>query len=280
MLGQMPQDQYISVGGTRTRFWALGDKGSPVVLIHGIGLSVESWAANIHALAQAHRVFALDLVGFGRSDKPQVPYTLAYFAQFVSDFMAAQDVDRASWIGLSLGGGVALQAAIQFPSKVDKLVLVDAVGLGRKMSLLLRLVTLPWVGEWMSRPSREGSAQFLQAAVHDPSVITDEWIERDYGFGLLPDSQRAFLATLRTSANVLGVRRKVIRSITGKLASITAPTLIVWGKEDRFLPAAQAGVAAEVIPGAQLVVYDRCGHLPPVERPDAFNALVLAFLAA
>jgi pimeloyl-ACP methyl ester carboxylesterase len=279
MLAQMPRDQYVSVGETRTRFWALGDEGSPVVLIHGIGLSVESWAANVHALVQHHRVFALDLVGFGYSDKPRVPYTLEYFAQFVCDFLAVQNVDRASWIGLSLGGGVALQAAIQFPSQVDKLVLVDAVGLGRKMSLLFRLATLPLVGEWISRPSREGSAQFLKAAVYDPSVITDEWIERDYEFALRPDTQRAFLSTLRTNANILGLRRKLMRSITGKLSTIAAPTLVVWGKEDGFLPVAHAHVAVEAIPGAQLVVYERCGHLPPVERPDEFNALVLAFLA-
>jgi 4,5:9,10-diseco-3-hydroxy-5,9,17-trioxoandrosta-1(10),2-diene-4-oate hydrolase len=279
MDGDMPRDQYTDVGGVKTRFWSSGESGSPVVLIHGLGLSIEYWAANVRALAEHHRILALDLVGFGRSEKPAIPYTLERLALFVRDFLRGQGVERATWVGLSMGGGIALRAAIEFPEAVDRLVLVDCSGLGRRISLLLRLASLPLVGVWITRPSREGSAQFLRSSVYDPALISDEWIERDYQFALDPGARRAFLSALRNGVNLWGVRRDVVRAITDRLPTLAVPTLVLWGRQDRILPVAHAHVAAAAIPGAQLHIFEQCGHFPPLEVPDAFNARVLAFLA-
>jgi 4,5:9,10-diseco-3-hydroxy-5,9,17-trioxoandrosta-1(10),2-diene-4-oate hydrolase len=276
---EYPQDQYVRVGEVNTRFWALGDEGAAVILIHGLGGHVESWVLNVHALAEHHRVFALDLVGFGRSDKPDAPYTLPFFAQFVRDFMETQGIERASLVGHSLGGGIAFQFALLHPDQVEKLVSVDGAGLGKQGNLLLRLGTLPLLGEWASRPSRKGTAQSYRQIVYDPAVITEEAIDISHELDCLPGAQQAMLATLRSLANLWGVREEVYRPILDNLGNISRPTLVVWGKQDTILPVAHARVAEERMPGAHVHIFDPCGHMPQVERPEEFNKLLLEFLA-
>ena len=123
MTAQTAQDQYVQVGRINTRFRALGNGGSDVILIHGLGGYLEHWTENIEPLADHHRVYALDLVGFGRSDKPEAAYSMPFFARFVRDFMDGQGIERATLAGNSLGGSIALQFAIDFPERVEKLVL-------------------------------------------------------------------------------------------------------------------------------------------------------------
>jgi 4,5:9,10-diseco-3-hydroxy-5,9,17-trioxoandrosta-1(10),2-diene-4-oate hydrolase len=279
MPAQTPQVQYTKVGQIKTRFWALGDKGSTVLLIHGIGGSLEDWILNADAIAKHHRVYALDLVGSGHSDKPSVPYTFSYMAQFVKDFMEAENIDRACLIGHSLGGGVSLQFSIQFPDKVGKLVLVNSAGLGKKVTILLRLLTLPIVGKMLARPSRKGTANFLKECVYDSTLITDELVELGYSLAALPGAQNSLLSMVRTLGNIGGMRKDVLHSIVDNLTTITAPSLIFWGKQDRILPVAYAHVAEEKIPDAQLHIFDPCGHFPQLERPEEFNSIVLKFLA-
>ena len=276
---QTPQDQYIKVGQINTRFWALGDEGTAVILIHGHGGSVENWKLNINALAQNHRVYAMDLVGFGRSDKTSIPDSFSCGAQFVNDFMEVQHIDRASLIGNSMGGGLTLQFAIQFPDKVEKLVLANAAGLGKELTLTLRLLTLPLIGEFLSKPSRKGTTRFLKECVYDSALITDELVETFYQMSILPGAQKSFLSALRAGANLCGQHADIIRSIVDNLASINVPTLILWGQQDRILPIAHAYVAQGRIPNAKLQILDRCGHLLQLEHPEEFNALLLEFLA-
>jgi pimeloyl-ACP methyl ester carboxylesterase len=276
---QIPQDQYVRVGDINTRFWKSGDEGTAVILIHGLGGSVENWVLNVEALAQNHCVYAIDLAGFGRSDRPSVLFTPSYGAQFVSDFMETQNIERASLIGNSLGGAVALRFAIQFPDKLEKLVLVDSAGLGQEMNFVMRLVTLPLIGELLTRPSREGIARMMKEMVYDPALITDESVEQFYQMASLPGWQKYYLSTLRGMGNILGPRTEIVKSILDNLASITAPTLIIWGQQDRILPVADAYVAHEKIPNTELKIFDCCGHVPQFEHPDEFNTLVLEFLA-
>jgi len=279
MSTQTPQVQYTKVGQINTRFWALGDKGSTVLLIHGIGGALEDWILNANDLAKHHRVYALDLVGSGHSDKPSVSYSFSYMAQFVKDFMEAENIDSASLIGHSLGGGVSLQFSIQFPDKVEKLVLVNSAGLGKKVTLLLRLLTLPIIGKLLARPSRKRTANFLKECVNDSTLITDELIEFGYSLAALPGAQDSLLSIVRTLGNIRGMREDVLRSIVDNLATIIAPTFILWGQQDRILPVAYAHVAEKKIPNVQLHIFDPCGHFPQLERPEEFNSLVLKFLA-
>jgi 4,5:9,10-diseco-3-hydroxy-5,9,17-trioxoandrosta-1(10),2-diene-4-oate hydrolase len=276
---EVPQDQYTQVGRILTRYWALGDAGKPVILIHGIGASVEAWMRSIQALAAEHRVYAVDLVGSGLADKPGAGYSLEQFASFINGFMVTQRIHRASLIGHSLGGAVALSCAIKFPEKADKLVLVSSNAPARNTSLQFRLATLPVIGEWLARPSRQRVARSLRNCFHDPALVTKEMIETEYGLAGLPGAQEAYLTAVRTLGGLRGLHRDVVHPIADNLHTISAPTLIVWGRQDRILPLAHAHAAKERIPNARLQVLDSCGHLPQLECPEAFNALVSEFLA-
>lgn len=280
MPAQTLQDQYVKVGSINTRYWTSGNKGTKVLLLHGAGGCVDYWMQNIGALAQHHCVYAVDMVGSGRSDKPVATYSLTYLAQFIKDFMDALNIKRASLIGPSLGGGVALQFTLMFPEKVSKLVLISCFGLGKELPIGLRLVSRPFLGEFLTRPSRNGIAGMLKLAVHDPTLITDELIDISYQISALPGAHRSLLKLARRNSNIFGVRTQVYRPLVAQLASITAPTLVVWGKQDRLLPVAHADVAIKALPNAHLHVFDPCGHWPPFERPGEFNALVIEFLAS
>ncbi len=276
---QMLQDQYVKVGSINTCYWSLGDKGTVVLLLHGLGGCKENWRCNISSLAGSHQVYAVDLVGSGLTDKPSVTYSLTYFAQFIHDFMNELNIARASLIGNSLGGAIALYYALHHPDRIDKLVLVDSGGLGKACHPMLRLVTLPIVGELLKRPGRRDARRVAQLCFYNPLLIADEDVELQYQRSLLPGAKEAILSIVRAAIDLRGVRESLVRPIVDGLRTITAPTLIVWGKEDRVLPVAQAQVAKEHIPNAQVLILDHCGHVPQKECPDRFNQAVLEFLA-
>ncbi|MGZ3594454.1 MAG: alpha/beta fold hydrolase [Syntrophales bacterium] len=274
----MPQDKYIKIGDVNTRYWAEGDEGSNVILIHGLGASADIWMHNISALAEKHRVYAPDLIGFGRSDKPKVKYSPSYMAAFIDDFMTSLNIKDACLIGQSLGGGVALLHYLQFPGRVQKLVLADSAGLGREISWAMRLATVPLLGESMMVPSRSGMAFVLRYLVYDPAVITDELIDIHFELNFSLGAVRTVLNVLRACATIHGARPDVLDPVMKNLDRIKIPTLIIWGREDRLFPVRHARFAREKIPDAYLYIFERCGHMPNFERSAEFNSLVLNFL--
>ncbi len=272
------EDKYIKIQGINTRYWVNGNEGTDLILIHGIGFYMETWENNVEFFSQNHRVFVLDLPGFGRSDKPDVQYSFPYFSQFVLDFMDEQGIERASLIGNSMGGGVCQHVAIQAPDKVAKLVLVNSAGFSKKLSILLRVLSLPLIGELLSRPSRNGTMKMLKECVYDPSLITDDMVELGYQIVSQPGATKAFLATLRSSVKFTGLRKEVLGSFTDNYNSIKAPTLVIWGKQDRVLPFSGMNVAEKGIPNTMVHIFDPCGHMPQIERPEEFNTIVENFL--
>lgn len=276
---QFPSDRYIQVNDIKTRYWSLGTQGSVVILIHGIGSAVETWALNVESLAQHHRVYALDLVGSGRSDKPLGFYSLVTLSEFVNAFAHTLSLDRFSLIGNSLGGGIALQFALSYPQQVEKLVLVNSLGLGQAVSWSLRLANLPLVDR-LYKPTRSSTAFTLKQAVADPSIITDEWIDTFYNILRLPGAAAALIAQIRANVGWAGVRTDVYQPIVDRLPTLTTPTLIVWGKQDQLLPVAHAHVAMQRLPNAQLQIFDRCGHWSHFERATEFNTRVTDFLTS
>jgi pimeloyl-ACP methyl ester carboxylesterase len=275
----LPQDRYVKVGNINTRYWTAGDKGSAVVLVHGLGSSIEDWVHNVGALAQRHRVYALDLLGFGRSDKTPLTRDLNDLVRFINDFMGTLGIDRAALIGNSMGGGLVLAFALEYPEKVDKLVLVDNGGMGRNVILDFKLCSLPFVGELLTRPSLKTTALLWKKMVYDSNLVTPEVVELSYRLATEPGTKKALLAALRAGINLFGQRDKLTRQILARLNTIKAPTLVIWGNQDRIIPVAHARVAVDNIPGARLELFDRCGHMPMFEYPDKFNRLVLDFLA-
>jgi pimeloyl-ACP methyl ester carboxylesterase len=281
--GQKPKDQYVNVGNINTRFWAAGDKGTAVILLHLGGGSVEDWVYNVNALARYHRVYAIDMVGAGRSDKPKLPSNWKdfsdYIAQFISDFMDTQHLERVTLVGNCIGGYHSLYFALRFPDKIDKLVLVASWGFGRDTPFLLRLFKLPIIPELIMRPSRKLTSRLWNTMIYDPALITDEMLETYYQLSTLPGAYKSLLAVLRTIEDFRGMRAETTRYLTDNLPAMTAPTFIVWGQQDIYRPIAHAYVAKERIPNSELHVFDPCGHLPQLEHPEEFNKLLLDFLA-
>lgn len=273
-------DKYVNINGINTRFWQAGNKGTPILLIHGFVESVEYWQENIAALAKNHRVYALDLIGFGHTDKPKkINYTEKLFVKFVKDFMASQNLTKVNLIGHSLGGAVALHFTIAYPELVDKLVLVSSAGLGRELPAHFRILTLPIIGNIVFRVKlKKLLGLALRSHTYNPDAISDELLQSIHKIFLLPNFSKTMVKILQKYANCNGIRRRAIKPILKNLKNITAPTLIIWGKQDHLLLVKHAYVALRHLPNAKLEVLDECGHFPQLEQSKKFNKLVLKFL--
>jgi 4,5:9,10-diseco-3-hydroxy-5,9,17-trioxoandrosta-1(10),2-diene-4-oate hydrolase len=272
-------DKFIKVGSIKSRYLTSGTAGKEVILVHGLGSFAESWQNNIEALSEDFKVYALDLAGFGKSDKPKASYTYDYFATFLHDFMQAMNVKSASLMGHSLGGGTVLQYALKYPDSVDKLVIIGSAGLGQEANAIVKVISIPFIGELLTRPSRKGAVKLLKELVYDGSVITDDIVELWYQMSIMPRAQKAFLKTNRAVTNVRGYRKKEIEPIKMNLDKIEAPTLILWGDHDNMVPLSHAEFAKQHISNATMHVFTNCGHCPMLEYASEFNAVVKKFLS-
>jgi pimeloyl-ACP methyl ester carboxylesterase len=278
---------WIEVDGLWTQYLQAGDAGSPVLLLHGGGLDYAalSWRYAIGSIARRHRVFALDWPGFGRSDSPRVPWSIQDYITFLGHYMERLGLDRASLVGISLGGAIAIGFALRSPERVDKLVLVDSYGLGGEVPggwatylAAYLFVRLPLVTELMWTVlgrSRRLTRKTLESISGDPRAITAELVdEAREGFGR-PGVGKAWSAIQRSEILPGGVRTNYLN----ELGEITAPTLLVHGADDPFVKVALAERAHARIPHSQLAIIPRSGHWPPREKPDEFNQIVTQFLA-
>lgn len=272
-----PQDRYITVGNANIRYWDEG-QGPPLLLVHGLGGFAENWAANIFPLAERHRVLVPDLPGFGRSGKTPAPRSMFDFVRFLNEFTEALKIEKASLAGNSLGGGLVLQFAVEYAAKVEKLVLVDNAGMGREVINDFKVCSIPFLGELLIRPSRDASIATWRKVLHDPAAVTEDLITLGYEYMTLPGAKKALMNTIRAGIDIRGQRMELVRELMAGLGSVTALALIIWGRQDRILPVAHAHVCHERLPGSRLEIFDNCGHMPQLEHPDRFNALVLAFL--
>jgi pimeloyl-ACP methyl ester carboxylesterase len=275
-----PKDCFVDVKGLRARYWKAGEAGPAILLLAGIGCSVEEWQHNIDALAQSHRVYALDMLGGGLTDKPDGDcYSIADLSRFTLDFLSAVGEPCAHMIGNSLGGRIALECARLAPDRVASMVLVAPAGVGRETLINMRLATVPLLGEVLTRPSRAGLRMLWRSAVHDPSLVTDALIEAKYRDACRPGAHQAFLKTLRGFLGLGGFPKAQITVLQASMPAMKQPTLVVWGRNDNLLPAQQANILKANLPNARVVLFDACGHVPQVERPVDFNKTVLDFLA-
>ncbi|MFN0071305.1 MAG: alpha/beta fold hydrolase [Chloroflexota bacterium] len=236
---------FVRVGDTPVYYEVLG-AGPPLVLIHGLSGSGRWWAKNALALAKHHRVFVVDLAGFGRSCAAQ-RVVLDECGAFLAQWMDAVELVQASIVGHSMGGFIAASLAADAPDRVDRLVLVNAAVLPLSHAdLILRF--------GLARVLLSISPGFL------PVLMTDGW--------------RA------GPLSVVGAARDLLQAdIRAKLSRIVAPTLLLWGANDRLLPPELGRQLQTALPNAQLEVIDGAGHNPMWDRPDSFNRSVLAFLA-
>lgn len=274
----MHRAEDLNVGGVRTRHVRQGE-GPPVVLLHGIGRSLEDWADTLPPLAARYRVYALDLIGFGLTEKPDVAYSLAGLARFVRHYLRAVGETRpVTLIGNSLGGAVAQQFAVMYPEATRRLVLVDSAGFGPEVTLALRLLTVPGLGERLMAPDAANSARVVRSLFHDPQFATPERREHALLLARQPDRARAYLRVARFLGGWRGVHAGWRDALTRQLAGQQVPTLIVWGERDLILPADHLRRARAVYPHARTHLFAHTGHMPQIERAGEFNALTLDFL--
>jgi pimeloyl-ACP methyl ester carboxylesterase len=258
----------ITLHGHKVSYRTAGDGPEVVVLIHGITGSADTWVEVIPALAQEFTVVAPDLLGHGLSAKPRGDYSLGAYASGVRDIVAALGHDNATVVGHSLGGGVAMQLAYQFPERCDRLVLVSSGGLGREVHPLLRAAALP-------------GAEFVLPVVcatrlrDAGNTIWGALGQLGLNAGPDRDAQQAFVHTLRTIVDGGGQRV----SATDRLyLAAEVPTLLVWGEADRIIPVHHGIEAQEAIPGSQLEVFEGAGHFPHRSDPDRFADLLIDFV--
>ncbi len=272
------EDRYIKVGSINTRYWSAGTQGTTLILLHGAASSIEVWTQNINILAQHHRVYAFDMVGSGFSDKPKADYSLDYQVQFLQEFLDTLAIDRATFIGNSMGGSIALKFALLAIARVEKLVLVSSFGLGREIYFPDRfLAAFPAIAN-LAKPSHWGAKLILNSCVYDSKIIPEKWIELSSKKFGMPGQKEAIISILTNNINLWGIKPDVFRPIVDRLEEIKAPTFIVWGKQDKIIPVSNADVAAKKIPDARLHIFDRCGHWAQFEHPQEFNRLILDFI--
>jgi pimeloyl-ACP methyl ester carboxylesterase len=275
----MPEDHYLSVSGRRVRYWALGERGTSVILLHGLGASADIWIHNVIPLARQHRVYVPDLPGFGESENPGSSFSPLDYALFLDNFMGQLGIDRADLVGQSLGGGVALSFVLKFPDRVKKLVLVDSAGLGREVVWTLRLMSLPLLGKLFCRPGRRSTELFFRFAVNDRRLITSDFVDIYSRFFARPEFRAFLVGIVRTMITLHGVDQRLLGPVLDNLGDIKQPTLIVWGRDDRVLPLEHGRRGARRLPNATLEIVEGCGHIPFFERPELFNRMVLDFLS-
>jgi pimeloyl-ACP methyl ester carboxylesterase len=250
-------------------------------LIHGLAGSSRTWQAVQPGLATGFDVIAPDLLGHGESAKPRGDYSLGAFASGLRDFLAALGVAQVTVIGQSFGGGVAMQLAYQHPELCSRLVLVGSGGLGREVSWMLRLLTLPGAEQLMplmfSRTVAErgnGIGDLLTRVGIQSPRVREMW--QAYSSLAQAENRRAFVRTMR---GVIEPGGQSVSALDRLYLAAHIPTLIVWGDRDEIIPVGHAYTAHETIEGSRLVIMEGVGHFPHVEAPEEFLAVINEFLA-
>ena len=268
----------VLVHGQRIAYLDVG-AGPPVILIHGFGGSMWQWEYQQHQLSQHFRILTLDLPGAGLSDKPDIDYRPDQMLDFFVGFMDAAKIPQATLVGNSMGAGLAIGMALTHPTRVEKLVLVD----GLPQSVMEKL-TSPSVRRALesSAPSwlvSFGNTLFgglmiesvLQEIVHDPALLTPAVLERSNRNRQLPGLIKPIMA----------VRENLPLWESGfatRLGTITHPTLVLWGEEDRVFPIAVGEELHHTIKGSRFIRIPKAGHIPQWERPDVVNQTLITFI--
>jgi pimeloyl-ACP methyl ester carboxylesterase len=255
--------------------------GPVLMLIHGIAGSWENWRAVIEPLARRHTVLAVDLPGHGASVPGAGDYSLGTLAAGLRDLLVALGHERATLVGHSLGGGVAMQFGYQFPEITERLVLVSSGGLGPEVSAILRAAALPGADRFIAGTAALGSTvgPVIAAAVRvvglRPTADVEE-VARGYASLVDRDRRTAFLTTLR---GVIGTKGQRVHAGDRLYLAEGVPVLIIWGSRDPIIPVQHGKNAHEAIPGSRLEIFEGIGHLPQVEAPAHFIAVLEQFIA-
>jgi len=255
------REETIAVGSTRVRV-LIGGRGEPLLVLHGAGGN-RGWRRWMTAVAERHTVYAPTHPGFGRSDAADWMESIDDLARFYLWFLDVMGLPKAHLLGHSIGGWTAAEMATMRPEALDRLVLVAPTGLKPERGEILDIFY-------------HSPAELLQQTVHDPASVP-EWAEL-FGRPPSPEELEVALRNREMAARLTWKPYMFNPRLPHFLPRVKTPTLIVLGREDRMVPVVCGEQYRRLLPDATLRVLDRCGHLPPIEQPDAFARLVLDFL--
>ena len=264
--------------GVKINYYEAG-QGPPIILLHGFGGCSYSWRFLAPELAKDHRVFTIDLKGYGLSDKPEDGnYAVSGQADLVAAFIRSQDLHDLVIMGHSMGGGVTLMTYLKVredePGRIKSLVLIDSAGYPQKMPWFIWLAKAPGLGSVGGKliSPRFAAAQVLRKCYYYKDKITEEQIDTYAYYGSLPGAREAVVATAKQ------IVPDDIDALIAQYKTIRVPVLIVWGEEDEVVPLSVGKNFKRDIPGSELVILPKCGHMPPEEEPGETTRIVKEFL--
>lgn len=254
----------LLVGSVSTAFLSAGS-GPPLILLHGAGAGAVTWYPTIDALSPHFRIIAPDIVGYGESDKPDAAYDRPFFSAWLTDFLAALSIDKAHIVGLSQGGAIALQFALDKPESVAKLVLIDAGALSAKVPLSALLGML-----WLNLlPSSAANHAYSRVIMFDTKKRDP--MHSAYSLAVIKGANGKKAFSQGRGAAVAQIPYDALRQVNNE-------TLIVWGEQDKLFPVEDGRAASLVIPNATFVGIQNAGHMPHMDQPELFNRTLLHFL--
>jgi pimeloyl-ACP methyl ester carboxylesterase len=258
----------LDIDNLRVRYHDTQSKGSPVLLLHGLGGSIESWINNISAIsAEELRVIVVDLPGFGLSDKPKINYTINFYTKFIANFIRSLKIGSSlSIVGCSLGGHIAAEVAINHPALVFKLVLISPAGapsVSYKGTNDLR----KYIGIIKAKSVQE--VKKVLSSIDNNNIVKDAYAQEFYHRLSMPGAKEAFISAFKGSANAPRLSRRLDR--------IKANTLLIWGKDDQIIPVKYVGLFVRM-KNCRIILIENCGHVPFISKPLLFNKTVTNFI--
>ncbi|MDP9821825.1 alpha/beta fold hydrolase [Nocardioides massiliensis] len=266
--------EYVDAGGLRTRALRAGS-GEPIIMLHGTSGHLEAFVRNVAVLSEHYDCHAVDMMGHGYTDSPQVPYRIPGYVQHVLDYLDAQGIESAHFIGESLGGWVAGRLAADHPERVRTLALVAAGGTVANPEVMERIKAS--TRRAVMTDDRDLTRARLELLMHDPVNVTEELVDVRHTIYHRP----SFVENIDHLLCLQEMENRTQDLLTPEqMGRITAPTRVVWGAENPFGDVPEARAMSAAIPGSELAIYPECGHWPQHEHADRFNKETLEFLAA
>lgn len=272
--------QFVTIHGHRRAFVRAGS-GPAILLLHGLGCDHTTWEPVIDALSRRHTVIAPDLLGHGQSDKPRADYTLGGFANGMRDLLTVQGIDKATVVGHSFGGGVAMQFAYQFPERTERLMLVASGGLGPEVHPGIRAISTPGFHELMGVLTLPGVRHLGMAGLRTLSGLglksTRDLGEVAHIYDTMRDPQ-ARAAIRHVVRAVVDWHGQIVTMADRAYLTEEMPMWVVWGRDDRVIPVRHANAAAAVAPRSRIEVIPDAGHFPHKDHPERFAKVVEEFI--
>lgn len=274
--------QYVVLHGYRRAYRKMGS-GPALLLLHGLGCDSSTWLGVMPTLAKHYTVIAPDLLGHGQSDKPNADYSLGGYANGMRDLLTILDIDKVTVLGHSLGGGIAMQFAYQFPERTERVCLVSTGGLGPEVTPLIRFLTIPGsgvvIGAATFGPLRPMVSGGLRALSKSGLPLTHDLAEVSEIYENLADPEMR-RAVQRVTSHVLSWRGQYVTMTDRAYLARLMPMLVIWGKQDAVIPVSHAGTARAYAANAEIHVLERTGHFPHKDHPEEFCRLVIDFISA